>query len=96
MPSTLYQQYQPNGSLSDQVQQLKTNPMGAVLQRFNMPQGMKNPNDILQYLINTNQVQIKVPQNIKDPNDILQYLLNTGQISQQQVNSAMQMYNTIR
>lgn len=67
MPSSLYQQYQPGGSLMDQYQQFKMNPMGALSQRFN------------------------IPQNISNPNDILQYLLNTRQISQQQVNSAMQM-----
>jgi len=36
--------------------QLKQNPQAALANRFNIPQNMTNPNDILQYLLNTNQV----------------------------------------
>ena len=38
--------------------QLKTNPAQALASRFNIPQNvnMSNPNDILQYLLNSGQV----------------------------------------
>lgn len=36
--------------------QLKQNPQVALANHFNIPQNMTNPNDILQYLLNTNQV----------------------------------------
>ena len=52
-------------------QQLRTNPMQMLARRFNLPQGM----------------------NMNNPNDIVQYLLNTGQVSQQQINSVMEMRN---
>lgn len=48
-------------------QQFMQNPMGLLLQRFNIPQG------------------------INDPQQIIQNLLNTGQITQDQVNKAMIM-----
>ena len=40
-------------------QQLRTNPMQMLARRFNMPQGMNmnNPNDIIQHLLNTGQIQ---------------------------------------
>lgn len=96
MPSSLYQRYQQNGSLMESYQNFRMNPMQNILRGFDIPKDMNNPNDILQHLINTNQVQVKIPKNINNPNDILQYLLTTGQISQQQVNSAMQRYSAIR
>lgn len=39
-------------------QQLRTNPMQMLARRFNLPQGMNmnNPNDIIQYLLNTKQI----------------------------------------
>ena len=37
--------------------------------------------------------RFNVPQNVTNPQDIIQYLLNTGQVSQQQLNSAMEMKN---
>ena len=37
--------------------------------------------------------RVNVPQNVTNPQDIIQYLLNTGQVSQQQLNSAMEMKN---
>lgn len=52
-------------------QQLRSNPMQMLARRFNLPQGM----------------------NMNNPNDIVQYLLNTGQVSQQQINSVMEMRN---
>jgi hypothetical protein len=40
-------------------QQLRTNPMQLLAKRFNLPQGMNmnNPNDIIQHLLNTGQIQ---------------------------------------
>ena len=39
------------------LQQLKENPVATLAQRkYNIPQGMTDPNDILQHLLNTNQV----------------------------------------
>lgn len=37
--------------------------------------------------------RFNIPINMNDPNQILQHLLNTNQVSQQQVNSVMQMKN---
>ena len=36
--------------------QFKQNPMAMLSQRFNIPQGMNDPNQIIQHLLNTNQV----------------------------------------
>lgn len=38
------------------LNQFKQNPMAMLSQRFNIPQGMNNPNQIIQHLLNTNQV----------------------------------------
>lgn len=53
----LYNQVQPqqNNPLM-MLAQIKNNPYAVLSQRFNIPQNMNNPNDILQYLLNTNQV----------------------------------------
>lgn len=37
-------------------QQFKTNPMGMLSQRYNIPNNINNPQDIIQHLLNTNQV----------------------------------------
>lgn len=36
--------------------QIKQNPMAILGQRFNIPQNLNNPNDIIQHLLNTGQV----------------------------------------
>ena len=36
--------------------QLRQNPIGMLSQRFNIPQSMNDPNEIIQHLLNTNQV----------------------------------------
>ena len=56
MPNSLYQQFQPQNNFLSMLVQFKQNPLAAISQKFNIPQGMNNPNDILQYLLNTNQV----------------------------------------
>ena len=38
------------------LNQFKQNPMTMLSQRFNIPQGMNDPNQIIQHLLNTNQV----------------------------------------
>ena len=39
------------------LQQLRTNPVPFLLQRrYNVPQGMNDPNAILQHLVNTGQI----------------------------------------
>lgn len=44
--------------LMSMYQQLRTNPMQLLAKRFNLPQGinMNNPNDIIQHLLNTGQI----------------------------------------
>ena len=56
MPSPLYQQLQPQNPMISLVQQFRQNPIGMLQQRYNIPPNMSNPNDILQYLLNTRQV----------------------------------------
>ena len=38
------------------INQFKQNPLAVLTQRFNIPQNMNNPQDIIQHLVNTNQV----------------------------------------
>jgi hypothetical protein len=38
------------------VSQFKQNPLAVLSQRYNIPQSMNDPNQILQYLLNTRQV----------------------------------------
>lgn len=55
----LYQQFQTQQQANNPLAmlfQLKQNPYAVLSQRFNIPQNITNPNDILQYLLNTNQV----------------------------------------
>lgn len=38
------------------LSQLRSNPMLVLSQKYNIPQGMTNPQDIIQHLLNTNQI----------------------------------------
>ena len=38
------------------LQQLMQNPMSLISQKFNVPQGMNNPQEIVQHLVNTGQI----------------------------------------
>jgi hypothetical protein len=38
------------------LNQIKQNPFSVLSQRFNIPQNLNNPNDIIQHLLNTGQV----------------------------------------
>lgn len=50
--------------------QFKQNPMAMLSQRYNIPQGMNNPNDIIQHLLNSGQVsQAQVNQVMQMRND---------------------------
>ncbi len=63
--------------LMNMYQQFKTNPMQLLSQRFNIPQDMNNPNDIIQHLLNTNQVsqaQVNNAMNMRN-NPIIQHLM---------------------
>ena len=55
MPSPVYQGFQQNNFLTTLIQ-FKKNPMSVLTQRYNIPQNINDPNQILQHLLNTNQV----------------------------------------
>ena len=47
------------GNMNDimsMYQRFRANPMQALMQRYNIPADLKNPNDIIQHLLNTGQV----------------------------------------
>ncbi len=56
MPSPIYQQFQSQNNIVGMLNQFKQNPMAMLSRRFNIPQNMNDPNQILQHLLNTNQV----------------------------------------
>lgn len=64
MPSPIYQQFQTNNNLLSMLMQFKQNPLGMLSQRFNIPMNMNDPNQILQYLLNTNQVSQQQVNNV--------------------------------
>lgn len=57
MPSPLYQQFQPQGNnMLNMIAEFKKNPMAVLNKRFNIPQGMNTPEEIIQHLLNSGQV----------------------------------------
>lgn len=44
------------GNIMQIWSQFQQNPMGMLAQRFNIPQGIQNPQDIVQHLLNSGQV----------------------------------------
>lgn len=56
MPSPIYQQFQQPNNFINMLNQFKQNPMAMLSQKFNIPQNMNDPNQILQYLLNSGQV----------------------------------------
>ena len=56
MPSPLYQQYHPQNNFAEFIKQFRQNPRAMIAQRYNIPTDMNDPNQILQYLLNTNQI----------------------------------------
>lgn len=77
MPSPIYQQFQSNDGLTSMLMQLKQNPSGMLSTRFNVPQNLNDPNQILQYLLNTNQVTQQQVNNLMQMknNPVIQNLL---------------------
>ena len=73
MPSPLYQvmqSQQPQNNLLNMAMQFRQNPMGMLMQRYNIPQNLNNPNDILQHLLNSGQVsQAQVTAAMQRAND---------------------------
>ena len=43
-------------NIDEMVNKFRENPMGILSQRFNIPQNMNDPNQIIQHLLNTGQV----------------------------------------
>lgn len=73
MPSPVYQGFQQNQQQNNFLTtliQFKKNPMSVLTQRYNIPQNINDPNQILQHLLNTNQVsQEQVNKAIQMGND---------------------------
>lgn len=53
------------------LNQFKQNPLSILLQRFNLPQNMNNPQEILNHLLNSGQIN----QNMVDQAKQMQYQL---------------------
>lgn len=45
-----------NANLLQMISQFKSNPMQVLASRYNIPQGINNPQDIIQHLLNTGQI----------------------------------------
>lgn len=59
-----------NNNFMQLVQAFRGNPIGMLSQRFTIPQGVNQPQDIIQYLLNTGQVtQEQVNQAMQMRND---------------------------
>lgn len=68
------------GNLMTMYQNLRTNPMGVLAQRFNIPTNvnMSNPQDIIQHLLNTGQIsqaQVNNAMAMRD-NPIIKQIMN--------------------
>lgn len=44
------------GNIMQMWAQFQQNPMGMLAQKYNIPQGIRNPQDIVQHLLNSGQV----------------------------------------
>lgn len=56
MSSPLYQQFQPQNNFLTTLNQFKQNPVAMLSRKYNIPQDMNDPNQILQHLLNSGQV----------------------------------------
>lgn len=67
----------PN-QLFTMYQQIRSNPIGLLSQRYSIPQDMNDPNDILQHLLNSGQVSQQQINNVMSMKNspIIQALLN--------------------
>lgn len=65
-------------NLMQMYQSFKQNPMAMLNQRFKIPEGLNEPNDIIQHLLNTNQVsqtQVNNAMNMRN-NPMIQKIFN--------------------
>ena len=70
MPSPIFQQYQQRQDLFTMLTQLKQNPVAMLSMKYNIPQNLTDPNEILQHLLSTGQVsQDQVNQIMQMRND---------------------------
>ena len=46
----------PMNQMMQMFNQLKQNPMGMLSQRFNLPQNLSDPKEIVQHLLNSGQI----------------------------------------
>lgn len=57
-------------NMMQMISQFRQNPMAMLSRRFNIPNGMQSPQDIVQYLLNSGQVtQEQVNQAMRMRND---------------------------
>lgn len=56
MSSPIFQQFQQRPNMLSMLSQLKQNPSAMLSAKYNVPQGMTDPNEILQHLLTTGQV----------------------------------------
>lgn len=56
MSSPIFQQFQQRPNMFTMLSQLKQNPVAMLSTKYSVPQGMTNPNEILQHLLTTGQV----------------------------------------
>lgn len=75
MSSPLYQQFMPQNNLASMLAQIKQNPRGMLCRKYQIPQNINDPNDILQHLLNTHQVS-------QDQVNRLMQMKNNPQIQQ--------------
>ena len=56
MSSPIFQQFQQRPNMFTMLSQLKQDPVAMLSTKYSVPQGMTNPNEILQHLLTTGQV----------------------------------------
>lgn len=61
-------------NLFNMLSQFKSNPMQMLSQRYNIPQNINNPQDIVQYLVKTGQVSQDQVNKVMQMKDMLNML----------------------
>lgn len=67
-----------NNNMMKMFQSFRQNPMAMLSQRFNIPQNLNNPNDIIQHLLNSGQIsqaQVNNAMNMRN-NPMIQQFFN--------------------
>ncbi len=67
-----------NNNMMQMFQNFRQNPMAMLSQRFNIPQNLNNPNDIIQHLLNSGQIsqaQVNNAMNMRN-NPMIQQFFN--------------------